>query len=185
MSGFGSNVFINSGPKGSGRIQMGMGMSGTEVVKKEEPSVNAQYEAIIQKAHRMGVTHEIRDLSEQVDEMRKVIRRKNYELDVLEMLALESDDDNVTTLREQLFATVKLIHNDLVDELLKDFYDGPQPESEYDDYHTAMPDAKPRPFDKKALLNRARQWYYQRTEIRRQMKHVKKVLESRAEHGDL
>ncbi len=73
---------------------------------------------LIEKASRLGMTDDIREMVDDVDRLKEILNKKAAELDILEILAMQSDDENISELREQLFATVKLIHSDVIQEMV-------------------------------------------------------------------
>ena len=74
--------------------------------------------ALIEKASRMGLTEDIRDMVDDVNTLKAILYKKSYEMDMLELIVMHSDDDNIIELREQLFATVKLVHSDILQALM-------------------------------------------------------------------
>lgn len=145
--------------------------------KMDKRTINDDHRDLIEKARRMGITHEIKDLIDQVRDMERVLIEKNYELDVLEMLAMESDDENIINLREQLFTTVKLVHTDLINELGQ--------ELQYrlrDDIIKADMAPQVGSNSNENLLRRARDWYFKHKQIRKEMKVVKERLKNKYNH---
>ena len=94
------------------------GMASKELKREEKPIPGL--DELKRQAERIGFGPEIKDLVNDIEELRDQVRRKNLELALLEVAAMESRDENVTDLREQLFTTVKLIHGEEIEEILND-----------------------------------------------------------------
>lgn len=76
---------------------------------------------LINDAEKMGLTPDVRNLLEDFDEYKKRLEVKVQELSIIEAIAMESMDENVKDLREQLFTVVKLIHSDKIAEVVNEF----------------------------------------------------------------
>jgi len=72
---------------------------------------------LIDDAEKMGLTFDIRDLLDGFNDYKQQLEVKARELSILEAIAMESKDENIRELREQLFMTVKLIHSDEITEV--------------------------------------------------------------------
>lgn len=77
------------------------------------------------KEHIRDIVSEMRsstnhkDIFETIEDLEGAIEKlENQEklLSIIETIALESDDPNIVELRKELFTTVKLIHNDQIEE---------------------------------------------------------------------
>lgn len=130
---------------------------------------------LIQQAKNMGVSHEVRDIANDLDSVRNAIGRKTRELEIIEGLALESDDQNIANLRGQLFTTVKLIHNDIINTMLDD-YDQSERESPYPGDSCST--EEDRPMDKSTLMGRIRGFWRRRRMYRKQLKEIKEQLKN-------
>ena len=137
-------------------------------------SVDELQRELIEKAQKAGFTPEIKDMIDSIDEARKVLTKKNFELNILETLAMESTDENVSELREQLFITVRLVHQDLVNEIMIREYrdDGLEPSSVYGDKMDMCDDRDGR------ITQKVRTWFYKRKEMREKLKQYKKNLKT-------
>lgn len=129
---------------------------------------------LVERAHETGLTPEIKDMIDSVDEARRILTKKNFELNILETLAMESTDENVSDLREQLFTTVKLIHQDLVNEIMIREYreDGLDP-FVYIDKMDIGDDRDGR------ITQKVRMWFFKRKEMREKLKQYKKNLKTK------
>lgn len=130
---------------------------------------------LISRAKKAGMTPEIRDLIETFDESRKILIKKNFELNILETLAMESTDENISDLREQLFTTVKLVHPEIINEMMIQEYkeDALEPFDWGDadtDMHIDMG------YDRNKLHQKIRTWYFKKKEMRNKLKQYKKNL---------
>ena len=136
-------------------------------------SVDELQRELIEKAQKAGFTPEIKDMIDSIDEARKVLTKKNFELNILETLAMESTDENVSELREQLFTTVRLVHQDLVNEIMIHEYrdDALEPTSVYIDKSDIYS-------NRDNLIQKVRTWFYKRKEMREQLKQYKKNLKT-------
>ena len=85
-----------------------------EAKKVNDDTIEQITKDVLEKAKRLGLTHEIHDLVNDVKTMHEVLSKKSMELNALEALAWESDDENITELRNQLLAATKLVYSDLV-----------------------------------------------------------------------
>jgi len=130
---------------------------------------------LIERAHETGLTPEIKDIIESVDDARRILTKKNFELNILETLAMESTDENISDLREQLFTTVKLVHQDLVNEIMVREYrdDGLEPSSVYGDKIDMGDDRDGR------ITQKVRIWFFKRKEMREKLKQYKKNLKTK------
>ncbi len=130
---------------------------------------------LIERAHETGLTPEIKDIIESVDEARRILTKKNFELNILETLAMESTDENISDLREQLFTTVKLVHQDLVNEIMVREYRDDGLESGFDsNVKMDMGDDRDG-----RLTQKVRMWFYKRKEMREKLKQYKKNLKTK------
>jgi len=137
------------------------------------PSMEDIRRELVERAHKAGLTPEIRDIIESLDESRRILTKKNFELNILETLAMESDDENISDLREQLFTTVKLVHQDIVNEIMISEYrdDALEPDFGWDE--SVKIDMSR---DRNVLHQKVRTWFYKRREMRAKLKQYKKKL---------
>ena len=165
---------------GKGTINMTSGsiakMAGPSSAQSEEirtRSIDELQRELVEKAQKAGFTPEIKDMIDSIDEARKVLTKKNFELNILETLAMESTDENVSELREQLFTTVRLVHQDLVNEIMIHEYrdDALEPTSVYIDKSDIYS-------NRDNLIQKVRTWFYKRKEMREQLKQYKKNLKT-------
>jgi hypothetical protein len=91
-------------------------VNSNEPMKME--SINEMLHELKKVSEKIGLTPEIQDIIDSVETSHISLRKKINELKFLQAIAMESMDDNIVVLRTQLFATVKLIHNDLLQELM-------------------------------------------------------------------
>lgn len=61
---------------------------------------------------------DISDAIEDLENATKELERREKVIQIIETLALESNDPNIILLREELFTTVKLVHSDEIQETL-------------------------------------------------------------------
>lgn len=100
-----------------------MSMAGGYAMSASEESIdqgnNIEYliHQLKKNSGTMGLTNEVRSLLEEVENIKYNLEVKNMELSVLEAIAMESNDENVVELREQLFSLVKMIYSDKIHEL--------------------------------------------------------------------
>ena len=135
-------------------------------------SIDELQKELVKKAHETGLTPEIKDMIDSVDEARRILTKKNFELNILETLAMESTDENISDLREQLFTTVKLVHQDLVNEIMIREYreDALEPSSVYGEKIDMDNDRHG------VYTQKVRTWFYKRKEMREKLKQYKKNL---------
>ena len=131
--------------------------------ERPQPTINEQYVNLLDKTEKMGLVPEIKELSEQVEEVASKLKYKTHELEVLEVLAMESTNENVCELRTQLFTMVKLVHQNEIDQLMKIFENSMGEDSE-------SCGAKPYQMN---LMDRARNWIYRRIERHRRAKQIR------------
>lgn len=135
------------------------------------------------QAEKMGLTPEIKELAEGVEELSELIQRKNYELSILEAFALESPDENITDLRNQLFLAVKLIHSDEIETLLNDadterrFSNHSHLDSNVKLYHDEAKEFKA------GLFSRIRNAYDKRKSLKKELKKVKENFKRRQNYA--
>ena len=98
------------------------GMTIMSDAKREVATSSVLIDDLKEHADKIGFDPEIKELMEKVDSLSNDIKKKNFELMLLEVIAMESYDDNVKDLREQLFTAVKLIHSEDIEELMKNDY---------------------------------------------------------------
>lgn len=84
-------------------------------------SIEDNVRTLVNDAEKMGLTPEIRNLLEDFGEYKNRLEKKVQELSIIEAVAMESMDENVVDLREQLFMAVKLIHSDEIAEVIKEY----------------------------------------------------------------
>ena len=159
---------------GPGSIAKMAGPSSAQSEEIRTRSIDELQRELVEKAQKIGFTPEIKDMIDSIDEARKVLTKKNFELNILETLAMESTDENVSELREQLFITVRLVHQDLVNEIMIREYrdDGLEPSSIYVDKMDMGDDRDGR------ITQKVRTWFYKRKEMREKLKQYKKNLKT-------
>lgn len=150
-----------------------LGSSSQSEAVSIKPNIEDTRRELVERAHKIGLVPEIKDIIESLDESRRILTKKNFELNILETLAMESDDENVSHLREQLFTTVKLVHQDLVNEIMINEYrdDALDPESGWDSNVKID-------MGRDALHHKVRRWFYKRKEMREKLKQYKKNLKT-------
>lgn len=155
----------------SGNTARMLGPSSQSEAVSIKPNIEDTRRELVERAHKIGLVPEIKDIIESLDESRRILTKKNFELNILETLAMESDDENVSHLREQLFTTVKLVHQDLVNEIMINEYsdDALDPESGWDSNVKID-------MGRDALHHKVRRWFYKRKEMRGKLKQYKKNL---------
>jgi len=155
----------------SGNTARMLGPSSQSEAVSIRPHIEDTRRELVERAHKIGLVPEIKDIIESLDESRRILTKKNFELNILETLAMESDDENVSHLREQLFTTVKLVHQDLVNEIMINEYrdDALDPESDWDSNVKID-------MGRDELHHKVRRWFYKRKEMREKLKQYKKNL---------
>jgi len=144
--------------------------------------INGGLHQLKKQAEKMGLTPEIKELTSEVDELSELIQRKNYELTILEAFAMESPDENVTELRNQLFLTVKLIHSEEIEILLKDAdMEKRFTNHGYHDSDVKMHHDQSREF-KDSLFSRIRGAYNKRKALKKEIKSLKEHFKRRQEN---
>lgn len=158
---------------GSTARMAGPSLAQSEGVRTRILSVDELQRELVEKAQKAGFTPEIKDMIDSIDEARKILTKKNFELNIIETLAMESTDENVSELREQLFTTVRLVHQDLVNEIMIHEYrdEALEPHSVYGDKADIYS-------NRDNLLQKVRVWFYKRKEMREQLKQYKKNLKT-------
>lgn len=96
---------------------MNMGESVAMSAGTFKPNIENIVNDIKSNADNIGLTPEIRTLLKEVENIKYKLEVKNAELSILEAMAMESNDENVVELREQLFTLVKLLYSDKIQEL--------------------------------------------------------------------
>lgn len=137
------------------------------------------------QAEKMGLMPEIKELADGVNELSELIQRKNYELSILEALAMESPDENITELRNQLFLTVKLIHSKEVEALLNDANAERRFSNHDHDYYDSdvkSPGDQAKEF-KTGLFSRLREAYGKRKVLKKELKKVKENFKRKQNHA--
>lgn len=129
-----------------------------------QPTINEQYVNLLDKTEKIGLVPEIKELAEQVEDVAQKLKYKTHELEVLEVLAMESTNENVCELRTQLFTMVKLVHQNEIDQLMKIFENSIGEDS-------ASCGAKPYQMN---LMDRARNWIYRSIERHRKAKQIRR-----------
>lgn len=79
-----------------------------------------EIEKLKKEAERMELTPEIRDLVEAHKKLQTKLQEKATKLGILEAIAMESMDENIVELRNQLFTVVTLLYSDKIDEIIKE-----------------------------------------------------------------
>ena len=119
--------------------------------------VESYRDELYNHALRAGTTGEIKELLEKTNELKTELFLKNQEFELLEMLAMESDNENIVQLRNELFALVKLIHDDDLKQLMSDFRN-----RDYDDYYVREDSVSSDIRTKESLVSRVRDWFSSR-----------------------
>lgn len=91
----------------------------TDMFEQKQYSIY-EIEKLSKEAERMGLTPEIRDLVEAHKECQKKLQEKAIKLGLLEAFAMESMDENVVELRNQLFTVITLLYSDKIDEMMRE-----------------------------------------------------------------
>lgn len=89
-------------------------------LRKERPAEEIARN-VLRDAESMGLVPEVREIIDALEECKEKLARKANELSVLEAIAMESEDENIKELREQLFAVVKMVHSDLLTETMEEY----------------------------------------------------------------
>jgi len=98
----------------------GAPMAKSELNKKDDDLIFDKITKLEEYANELGMTIEAQELIENLESTLWKIKLKNFELALIETLAMTSNDKNIIDLRNQLFATTKLIHNNELEMLLND-----------------------------------------------------------------
>ncbi len=134
---------------------------------------------LMRQAEKIGFDPELKTLIEGIDKVHTALKRKNLELSLLEIVAMESPDENISDLRQQLFTAVKLIHGDEIEELLNDDRQVNRLSSMVS-HGGLLPDAKPRrqisekETLKNGIVSRFRKYFNEYRQLRVEIKDLKK-----------
>jgi len=144
-------------------------------------------EDLAQQAEKIGFDPEIRALIDGIEKIHNDLKKKNLELCFLEIVAMESTDENIADLRQQLFTAVRLIHGDEIEGLLND-------EREVRRLSNMvgggfLPDSKPRPMSEKeqlhkGIMTRFQKYFHDYRQLRVEIKDLKKRWKHRND-GDM
>lgn len=93
------------------------------LVSNADYAGNSDIDQMKQMASKMGLMPDIHDMLEAFEECKLVLTTKALELNALQALAMESDDENITELREQLFVVTKLLYSDIIEDIIKESVD--------------------------------------------------------------
>lgn len=74
---------------------------------------------VLKKEDRYSALDDINKTLKQLNDVKEQLEHDQLRLEVFECIALESDDPNIQSLRQQLFAAVKLMYSDEIDEFVK------------------------------------------------------------------
>jgi len=77
------------------------------------------FQSLIDKSRKMGLTPDIRDMIISFEDCKNILKAKEVELDTLQAIVMESDDENISTLREELFIVAKLLYSDVIEDVIK------------------------------------------------------------------
>ena len=99
---------------------------------RREMDIMETANALVREARKMGLSAEAHDVVERFEGIRQELIMKSRELATIEAIAMESNDENIIDLREQLFLAVKLIHSDSIKEVMEE-YDEQDQYSDYDE----------------------------------------------------
>lgn len=128
--------------------------------------------ALAKEAKKMGLSADVHEVVERFDVVRQDLIRKSRELAVIEAIAMESSDENIIDLREQLFLAVKLIHSDSI----KDVIDEYEEQDEYADYdNDCIEDSASVSISKYDVLERVRVYLNKRAAY----KEIKELMKKR------
>ena len=97
-------------------------MQGVGEAKSINLSIEDTARRLLIDSEKMGLDSEVRNIIDVMDECREKILVKANEISMLEAIAMESKDENIKELREQLFAVVKMVHSDLLTEVETEYY---------------------------------------------------------------
>ena len=128
-------------------------------------------------AKKMGLTPDVRDMIDAFTECRQTLEKKSLELNILATIAMESDDENISELREQMFTVVKLLYSDIIVDIMKDHNNGYV--SEYDGYSSYLGEQSV--LSKQSILNRMRTYINNRSKYKEQLAIIKKRLKKNME----
>lgn len=88
---------------------------------RREDDIIENVNALVTEARKMGLSSDVHEVVERFDEVRQELIAKSRELAVIESIAMESSDENIIDLREQLFLAVKLIHSDSIKDVMEEY----------------------------------------------------------------
>jgi len=142
------------------------------LVAKSEFKQEVDIAELKKMAHKMGLSPDIYDMLESFEECKYTLESKSMELNALQALAMESDDENITDLREQLFVVTKLLYSDIIEDIMKEpGYQINAKDSSYldDDFKSDM--SKGNMFQQMRIyMNKRKRYKEQLTKIKKRLK---------------
>ncbi len=168
-------------------IGIGMGQMGGSVspIKDEDYTTDINYlvRNIKESVDMVGLTPEIKELLEEVDSIKYKLEVKTTELAILEAIAMESTDENVAELREQLFTLVKLLYSDKIVELSTNFIRNRPGMLSYD--MDSGGETKPeREITRGSILNRISNFFEKRRKHKKAIKYLNETNSMDESCGD-
>lgn len=154
-----------------------VGIGGARRLQSPNSFGDINIKELTRQAEKIGFSSELKVLVEDVGKIHDELKRKNLELSLLEIIAMESIDENVSDLRQQLFATVRLIHGDEIEEILKD--ENQVRRLANFDIDKLLPEEKSRNINSKeemrnGIISRFRKHFHDYRQLRVEVKNLKK-----------
>lgn len=149
-------------------------MQGSEAKSTRLSSIEDTARRMLVDSEKMGLDSEVRDIIDTLDDCREKLTRKADEISMLEAIAMESKDDNIKELREQLFAVVKMVHSDLLAEVANEYYDREGQRSSVFIGSRSSPDVSSQPpVSKYDILERMRRYLNNRAQYKEFMQRAR------------
>lgn len=145
-----------------------------EMAAKRTNNDNVSANELKNSARKMGLIPEIRDMIVNFQECQNILEVKSLELNLLESLTMDSDDENVVELREQLFAVTKLLYSDVIAEAVRE--EQLKSNTKPDDVGFSSDIVVKIDMNKNSILNRLRTYIYKRSLYHENIKKIKKRL---------
>lgn len=165
-----------SGSAGSAGLVIGQG--GKRHIRPPNEFGGIDIDELEKQAEKIGFGPELKDIIEEVAVIHTKLKKKNLELSLLEIIAMESIDENISDLRQQLFTTVRLIHGDEIQEILND--ENQMARLANFDTSGLLPDAKPRSLISErqelqnGIISRFRKYFRDYRQLRVEVRELKK-----------
>lgn len=139
-----------------------------------------------EKTDRIGVQNETREVFDQLEDIRTNVAEKVFKLNLLEAIAMESNNPNIKELRESLFATVQMVHGEFISEEWDNMIEriNHQYSSENVDFGRKPSPSRSTKLERGTILERIRRSLESRKQLSKQVKNFRKKLKKVQQNQD-